>query len=85
MEDIQNLIKLCKKHGIRRIKHGEIELEFTDEGAKKMAPRGRHVKPVVEVTPEEVDAAREEDLANLMITDPMQFEEILSAQGKING
>jgi MoaA/NifB/PqqE/SkfB family radical SAM enzyme len=75
-KDLQELAKFCLKNGITKIKHNGIELEFGGE-AKKFAPRGKSAVKPQEVSKKDVEDVKEEQMANLLMEDPLQYEELL--------
>lgn len=73
-QNVSDLIKLAKKHGIKHLKVGDIEFEFGDEPTKG-APRGRHV--AAELSPQDEQRLKEEQMANMLIESPLAYEELL--------
>lgn len=69
---------MCKKHGILRIKQGDIEIDFGAE-VPKQAPRGRHVTK--ELSPDDEYKIKEERLSTMLIENPLEYEELLLKDG----
>jgi hypothetical protein len=73
-QKVLDLIKIAKKYGLRKVKCDGIELEFGEEPTKA-APRGRYVPK--ELSPTDEMKAKEEQMANMMIEDPLKYEELM--------
>lgn len=77
---LANLIKVCKKQGIRSLSLGDIKIEF--EGG---ITNGNNKKSKSEINQKENEKGviqnnlniADEDLSQLMVTDPVEYERVL--------
>lgn len=77
-ENLTELLKLAKKYGLKSLKTPDFEFEFSEK-----APSGRGRPPKSSKQQQTVD--REEELANLLITDPSAYENIMFDTMKSGG
>jgi hypothetical protein len=93
VEELSDIIKLCSKSGVSRLKVGEIEINFTEntEKREKLAektvkvrdnPKGR-----AEVEQESIgrdeQKLKEDYVDNLLLEDPSEYER-LAIQGELD-
>lgn len=91
-KEIVQIIKACGENGVKKFKQGDLEIIFgQEESAVQKDPtpvwHPSLLKPI-EVDPlfekEQIERTREEEMENLMISDPELYEELL-AEGLANG
>lgn len=81
---IANLIKIAKKNNISKLTVGEFSVEFKTEGenhAKKSKSSKKEIEEINQkgLLKDSLDA-HEEDLSQLMVTDPLRYEELLEKE-----
>jgi len=82
-KEIVSIIKACGEHGVRVFKQGDLEIIFGKEESveQDLAYVDPSLLRPIEVDPrfaeEQAAINREEELENLMISDPALYEEML--------
>jgi len=89
-KEISRIVKACRKYGVRRIKIGDLELEFLTEDQLAELPEPRqtsrdHRAPLskVEAISEEgkdsdAQNMRDDEAQNLLIEDPERYEDMVA-------
>lgn len=91
-DSLVDIIKACKEAGVLKLQYGEIEITFGDaiprvdstQVFEAYAPEDDRVnsksdqttKPGREVTQEQVEAVKQDYLAQLLIDDPVAYEKL---------
>lgn len=98
-EELCKLIEVCNNSNVSLIRVGEVELTFKSEYLQKEGPRIEVTSSKIASVPapeflEEVDPAvlqqleadiKQAQLDQMMINDPVQFEELINCGDFVNG
>lgn len=76
-KDLRELLRTAKRFGLKRLKTPEYEFEFSDKEPIRRSKAAKVFKQ------EENLRNREDELANLLITDPTAYEEIMADTIKV--
>lgn len=86
--DLIKLIEVCGQSGVYKLKHGSLEIEFGHVWPQR---RAENEQPVAfqgnlsdneEVSPEDERMVRELKAAELLIEDPVLYEEMQTGEGE---
>lgn len=93
-KDICNIIRVCSKSHVSRIKMGDLEIEFRGSGIEKQVPvtiaeatncekpqnlEASYATVEEEVIEQEGVKLREEQLLQMAIEDPVEYEKLIAS------